>query len=70
MGHDHLAPESTHKLVLIQSPVLGEKHSDSESSYFVRTNHEPLPFRPNVDDLGYRDGSDHDCPELQRVGKA
>jgi hypothetical protein len=53
------------KLRLIKSPVVGgKKETHSESSSVEH----PTPI--DVQQLGYRDGPNHDCPEFQKHSEA
>lgn len=61
-----------HRLRLIRSPIVkGEKdaHSDS-SSILNRSLEQPHIQTQDVQDLGYRDGPDHDCPEFEKHEEA
>jgi hypothetical protein len=60
--HEHVHAGQEHKLSLIRSPVVGEKHVASSSSS-VR----PLPGNTHVESLGFRDGPRHNCPEFEKV---
>lgn len=53
------------KLRLITSPVVGDK-KDSHSETASIQQHP----QADVQELGYRDGPRHDCPEFQRYAEA
>ena len=58
-----------HKLRLIRSPVVYIKTAPSQDSSRA-TTFEREPTGPDLEALGFRDGPNHDCPELARHEEA